>query len=209
MRHPSKVLVVAAVSLALAVPTAAVQRRVFVTSVTGNGNLSSWPDAGGQTGVAAGDAICRARATAASLPNANTFRAWLSTTATDAYCHVQGLTGHRTPGCTGGPPQAAGPWYRYTFPNSLPAFGELDELTGAAAAVWRSALFDENGDPVDPDSPPVDYWTGTHADGSVVTDSHCAGWTAASGAFGVTGQTTGTAQTWSETSSNPCAGTWS
>ena len=35
---------------------------VFVTSVTGNGNLSSWPDAGGNTGLEAADAICQTRA---------------------------------------------------------------------------------------------------------------------------------------------------
>ena len=208
MRHAPKRLACAAIfSLALAAPAAAVQRRVFVTSVTGTGNLSSWPDAGGQTGLAAGDAICRARATAAGLPNANTFRAWLSTAATDAYCHVQGLTGHRTPGCAGGPPQAAGPWYRYTFPTSLPALGELDELTGAAAAVYRSALFDEEGLPIDRDTLPIDYWTGTLPDGSVSTDFNCSGWTSpASGASATTGHTTGTAQVWTTTSAYSCSG---
>ena len=32
---------------------------VFVTSVSGNGNLGSWADAGGKTGLAAGDAVAR------------------------------------------------------------------------------------------------------------------------------------------------------
>ena len=37
-----------------------VSRVVFVTSVTGTGDLGSWPDAGGNIGVSAGDAICQA-----------------------------------------------------------------------------------------------------------------------------------------------------
>lgn len=48
---------------------------VFLSSVMGTGDLSSWVDAGGKTGVAAGDAICQARALAAGL--AGTFKAWL------------------------------------------------------------------------------------------------------------------------------------
>src|SRR5688572_20449691 len=69
-------------------PAQAVKRRAFVTSVSGTGDLGSWPEAGSATGLAAGNAICRARATAAGLPNANTYRAWLSTASTDAYCHL-------------------------------------------------------------------------------------------------------------------------
>jgi len=56
-------------------------KRIFVTSVKGNGDLSSWPDAGGRTGIEAGDAICSARADAAGL--SGTFAAWLSDTDND------------------------------------------------------------------------------------------------------------------------------
>jgi hypothetical protein len=207
MRPAAKLLALAVLpSLALAAPADAVRRRAFVTSVTGPGDLGSWPDAGASTGLAAGDAICRARAAAASLPNANSFRAWLSTASTDAYCHVQGLTGHRSPGCTGGPPQAAGPWYRFTFPASAPAFGDLDELTGAEAAVYRSALFDEDGMPIDGSTPPWLYWTGTDTDGAVYPDFHCEGWTSGeSGELAVSGDTTGTAQVWTLTSAAACS----
>ena len=69
----------------MTVPAEAVKRRTFVTSVSGTDDLGSWPDAGAATGLAAGNAICRARATAAALPNANTYRAWLSSDTTDTY----------------------------------------------------------------------------------------------------------------------------
>ena len=51
------------VLLALAAACAQAQdlRRAFVTSTAGNGNLSTWADAGGQAGLAAADAICQAR----------------------------------------------------------------------------------------------------------------------------------------------------
>ena len=59
-------------------------RLAFLTSVTGHGDLSLWPDAGGATGIAAGDAICRARATAAGLDDPSSFKAWLSDSTIDA-----------------------------------------------------------------------------------------------------------------------------
>jgi len=37
--------------------------------VSGTGDLSSWPDARGSTGIAAADEICRTRAAAAGLEN--------------------------------------------------------------------------------------------------------------------------------------------
>ncbi len=49
---------------------------VFVTSSIGTGNLGSWTNAGGATGMAAGDAVCQALASAAGLPGS--YRAWLS-----------------------------------------------------------------------------------------------------------------------------------
>jgi hypothetical protein len=56
----------------------------FVTSATGNGDLSSWPEAGGAEGIAAGDAICRSLAADARLPAPNSFVAWLSDSSVDA-----------------------------------------------------------------------------------------------------------------------------
>jgi hypothetical protein len=51
-------------------------KRAFLTSVSGNGNLSAWPDSFGATGNAAPDAICQARARFAGYPNASAFKAW-------------------------------------------------------------------------------------------------------------------------------------
>ena len=102
----------AVAALVTASPALAVQRRAFATSVQGPGNLSSWADAGGNTGLAAGDAICRARAAAGGLPNAATYRAWLSNSATDAYCHVQGLSGTVGNACLGASQPGGGPWYQ-------------------------------------------------------------------------------------------------
>ena len=85
-------------------------RVVFVTSVNGTGDLGSWPDAGIATGTAAGDAICKARATAAGLDNPSNFVAWLSDLGTDAYCRVHTLSGMKVVNCGQPPlPAAAGP----------------------------------------------------------------------------------------------------
>lgn len=51
-------------------------KRAFITSVSGTGNLSTWPDSFGATGVSAPDAICQSRARAAGFPNAQNFKAW-------------------------------------------------------------------------------------------------------------------------------------
>lgn len=100
-------------SALLASPLAAVTRQMFLTSVSGTGNLSSWPDAGGFTGLDAADAICQARASAASLANAAAYRAWISDSIDDAYCRMHNLGGKRATNC-GQPtlPAAAGPWWR-------------------------------------------------------------------------------------------------
>ena len=86
----------------------------FVTSTMGNANLSTWPDAisaGSVTGLAAGDAVCQARAQTAGLTG--TFKAWLSSSTTDAYCHIQNLSGKKSANCGQATlPVAAGPWVR-------------------------------------------------------------------------------------------------
>lgn len=54
-------------------------RPVFLSATWGTGNLATWALAGGATGTAAADAVCRSEAQAAGLPLADTFKAWLST----------------------------------------------------------------------------------------------------------------------------------
>ena len=53
------VFLAAATALLSATPADAVKRRAFATSVTGTGNLNTWPDADGAFALAAGDNICR------------------------------------------------------------------------------------------------------------------------------------------------------
>lgn len=65
-------------------PPAETGAVAFATSVRGTADLGSWPDAGSQTGVAAADAICQARAAAGSLAHPSRFKAWISDSTTDA-----------------------------------------------------------------------------------------------------------------------------
>ena len=71
---------------------------VFVTSGAGTGDLGSWPEAGGATGVAAGDAICRHFAAAGHLPAAETYLAWLSVAGAPAIDRITSDGPFRRPG---------------------------------------------------------------------------------------------------------------
>jgi hypothetical protein len=188
-------------ALLLAAPADATKRRAFVTSVSGTGDLGSWPDAGAAVGLAAGDAICRARAAAGGLPNASTYRAWLSTGATDAHCHVQGLTGAKG-ACAGGAGDPAGPWY---LRNGITNFtGDLDALTGPDRVIYRPVTLDEFGTELATNSR---YWTGTEPDGTPDTGGfyNCSGWDSSNGDdFGYFGRADGTAQYWSHVSHLGC-----
>jgi len=120
--------------------TAKVNRVAFVTSTSGNGNLGSWADAGGKSGLAAADAICQNRASAAGLTG--DFTAWISDTSNDAYCRVHNLAGKKTSNC-GQPtlPVAAGPWVRT---DGYPYSGIISELT-SSGEVYAPARYDEYG----------------------------------------------------------------
>ena len=59
-------------------------RLAFVTSKKGKGKLGDWPEALDQTGVLAGNRICRTLAENAGLPEPQRFKAWLSTSTADA-----------------------------------------------------------------------------------------------------------------------------
>lgn len=199
-RSALRTLVLLALAALAAVPASAVTRRAFVTSVTGTGNLSSWPGATGATVLDMGDSICRARATAAGLPNPTTYRAWLSTAQTDAFCHVQGLTGQKATGCGGGALPGAGPWY---LRNGVTPFtADLDTLTGPAKVIYRPVIFDETG--AEPDFATSPIWTGTDADG-VFSADNCFGWTNASaGILGTIGRSQSSAFSWTGGASWNC-----
>lgn len=185
----------------VAAPAAAVKRRAFVTSVSGTGNLATWVGAGGLTGLDAADNVCRVRALSGGLPNAGTYRAWLSTSTTDAYCHVQGLTGKRINQCGGSPQPGAGPWY---LANGVSYFaGSLAELTGPEGTIYRPVLLDEFGDEVSWNDQM--YWTGTFVAGTGVGTNDCDDWTSASNAsFGKRGAALGSAVVWTERMFSGC-----
>lgn len=200
--RPLALVALVALAALVATPAEAVRRRAFATSISGSGNLGTWPGASGATALDKADAICRARATAASLPNANAYRAWLSTSAADAYCHVQGLSGQKSNGCNGAPLPGAGPWF---LANGLASFtGNLDELTGPERRIYRPVLYDEFFALVDPQAARI--WTGTTAEG-VAQTWRCTEWTSASsGESGYQGSAVASATAWTANTGESCAG---
>ncbi|NKI34763.1 hypothetical protein HFP89_06250 [Wenzhouxiangella sp. XN79A] len=117
---------------------------VFITSTTGTADLSTWPDAGGQTGLAAGDAICQAHAAAAALPG--TYVAYVSDADDDAFCRIQGLTGRRVNDCGLGAapaPEDSNPWFRV---DGRPVFSDAVEMHfPASERMFYPLWLDENG----------------------------------------------------------------
>ncbi|MFN7943513.1 MAG: hypothetical protein U0X73_18110 [Thermoanaerobaculia bacterium] len=183
-------------------PAGAVKRRAFATSVTGSGNLSTWAGATGATALDRGDSICRARATAAGLPNAGTYRVWLSANGTDAYCHVQGLAGTKSGGCNGAALPGGGPWY---LANGVTNFtGTLDQLTGAAGVIYRSVTTDEFTNDLPDDWTQRRYWTGSRANGKA-DSARCSDFTSASGSLqGLTGDGDASAIYWTDAFEENC-----
>jgi hypothetical protein len=151
-----------------------------LTSVDGNGNLGSWPDAGGSSGIAAGDAICQARATAAGLSNPTHFKAWLSDSTTNAKDRIN----------------SNGPWVR--LDGVLIANSKADLLDGSLfTGISVTETMNYNGSW-------ANVWTGTATDGNKATD-HCSNWTSSSsGTNGRTGSGNHTGQRWTDHWSAAC-----
>ncbi len=173
--------------------------KVFVTSASGTGDLSAWADAGGKTGLEAGDAICQAAADNAGL--SGTFRAWLSDTNTDAYCHIQGLTGTISDKCgQAALPIAAGPWFR--MGDNHPFSDTIDKLINEGQ-VFVPVYYDENNNKV------TDYYfTGTQHSGILSVNYNCADWTSNSGSDNVSmGHPLGTTNRWASLATANCVGT--
>jgi hypothetical protein len=194
---------VAALALALSAPAAGVTRHVFVTSTWGDADLSTWAetDADGLTGA---DAICKARAVAAGLANATSYRAWLSTASTDAYCHLFGLDGERSTSCNGHFPDASamGPWVRM---DGTPFAGTLAEMTGSAHKLFQPVLFDETGATVEDSQ--FFAWTGTDENG-VQFGLTCSDWSSASSSSdGSAGVAWYVGRDWTYFGSFPCSDT--
>jgi hypothetical protein len=175
--------------------------KIFATSVSGNGNLSGWPDAGGNTGLAAADAICQSRATAAGLTG--TFKAWLSDSNNDAYCRVHNLGGKKSANCgQGSLPVAAGPWVRI---DGFPFSEAIDQLL--AGKVYTPVRYDEFGNLIPSNFPGNFYFTNTYIDGTVDPSysTSCSNWTSNSSQY-VGGATTDlTTIMWTEYYSVVCS----
>lgn len=186
-------------ALSLAAPSRAEVRRAFVTSTRGGGALQDWSDSAGVGGLAGGDNICRAHAAVAGLPNALTYRAWLSDSTTDAWCHVQGLTGTKDSACNGDPLPGAGPWMQVD--GTTPFLGSLAEATGLPAVIYNPVQFDESG--VEVSDSGSFAWTGTGRDGRAL-GSTCSGWTTSSGTFGELGDATTTIGLWTDLGTGFC-----
>lgn len=183
-------------ALLLAAPPLAAQnppRRAFVTSVQGSGNLATWSEAGGQSGVAGADAVCRSRARAAGLANADAFVAWLSDSTDDAYCRVHGLHGKRNANCgLAQPPTDAGPWQRS---DDRPVAASLaDQLAGR---LFHPINRDEFGRPLPFTGYLQSVATGTGANGAHLPGYDCAGWTTSTGATMLIGGADSTTDDWS------------
>ncbi len=171
-------------------------RHAFVTSVTGGGDLGTWSDAGAATGLDAGDAICRKRAQDATLPNASSYRAWLSSSTVDAYCHVFGLSGTKADACGGFGPAASsmGPWLRM---DETPFAAALADLLSPGNEVYQPVRFDELGHVI-PDSPAAWVWTGSTEDG-VAAASTCNDWVSGDAGDGaLVGITSGVGREWTD-----------
>ncbi len=161
-------------------------KKVFVTSSSGTGDLGTWAGAGGNSGLAAGDAICRSKAAEAGLANSSNFKAWLSSYLAGTYIHAKDrLT-------------SDGPWVR---PDGVLVAGGKADLTDDS--LFTAISQTETGDYLS-----TTTWTGTYRNGT--TDgilSTCEGWTnsAPSRGEGSLGESSIADSNWTKTGYSPCS----
>ena len=175
----------------LAAPADGATRRMFITSVSGRGNLGDWNDAGAAVGLAAADAICAERAEAFDPEHADEYVAWISSSQDDAWCRVQGLAGKRSDSCGQQPLPGAGPWVRV---DGVPFGAGLATLLQPSRQVLAPPRIDELGNEVHgfawtSTGPTGEYagfgcndWTTTISSGYVGSSDHTGSrWTAHGG----------------------------
>lgn len=150
--------------------------------------------------MAAGDAVCQARATEAGLVNADNFVAWLSDADDDAWCRLHGLTGQVSTNCgQQSLPQAAGPWVRT---DGLPFAESIEQIIPPFKRILLPLRFDEFGNQL---AANLRVWTGTTQQGRVdFSGNTCSNWTESSGVSGGSGVTGETVSGWTATGGNGC-----
>lgn len=152
-------------------------KKVFLTSISGSGDLGSWQEAGGKTGLSAGDAICQKLAGDAGL--SGTFKTWLSDGNQDAKGRFV----------------SDGPWIR---PDNVRIADNKNDLTDGI--LHSSIHLAENGKYYG-----MQPWTGTKADGTKGA-SHCNGWTSADPAVrGIRGGASAANAMWSNAKDDKCS----
>lgn len=146
-------------------------RVAFMSATVGTGDLSTWDGAGGATGLAAGDAVCRSEAQANGLAFADRFRAWLSDAGTDARDRFEW----------------DGPWAR------LDGVRVADDMADLTDGSLQTSITLQADGIYQPGLSPI---TGTRADGRVGA-SHCLGWTSsAPEQVGIRGRTNAVQEHW-------------
>ncbi len=163
----------------------------FISSAKGTGNLASWNEAGVNTGLAAGDAICRALAAARGLANASKFKAWLSDS---TYAAKDRLL-------------SDGPWYRRD--GIKVADNKADLIDGA---LFSELNVTEGGDYLSSNLQ-IYAWTGTQTNGTAsftigppVVYNTCTDWTSAAGAVnGRQGLAFRSAYSWTNAFNTACS----
>ena len=144
---------------------------MFVSSTWGFADLGSWPEASGATGAEAGDAICQSLAASASLENPGNFHAWISDSATDAYCRVLGLAGKKADNCGQATLPDGGPWLRT---DGFPFAAAIDQLMAPNGVVYSPLQLDELGSPIPAFA---EFFTATQADGTLDSaNTTCSDW---------------------------------
>lgn len=174
-------------------PDSVAHRQAFVTSLAYGSDLG---------GLAGADAECRARAAAAGLARAESFVAFLSSSTTDAYCHVQGLTGKRTAQCQQlVEPVAAGNWVRV---DGVPFAGRIDEALSPQHRVLAPLHVDEFGATV-PENSIV--WTGSDYSGQVhpAYPVPCGDWNHTDAGSAASGDSWRTSGGWLSAGAGSCA----
>lgn len=153
---------------------------VFVSSENGKGILADWTSAGGLTGLAAADSVCKTMAENVGL--SGEYIAWMTDSMDDAYCRVHGLSGKKADNCGQVTlPANAGPWLRM---DDFPFAETIDPVSGITALT--PVLFNEHGTAISSAISELSastYWSNSKTNGTeTAADQSCGDWTGSSGA---------------------------